>query len=97
MDITVQNHNINIKGNIKTIENYMTIKETVQELVDAGVDSLHFVIEDSLSMTSSVIGYLMKLIKIDGVHVSMAVGDERLISLFEELDLVKMFNVHKVY
>ncbi len=96
MEINVHDRQIEIKGNIKTLENYMTIKETVQALVDRGADSISFIIGDSLSMTSSVIGYLMKLVNVDGIHITMYVGDDRLIDLMEELSLVQIFGVKKL-
>ncbi|MGE4498509.1 MAG: hypothetical protein AB7E48_11585 [Deferribacterales bacterium] len=96
MEINVHDRQIEIKGNIKTLENYMTIKETVQALVDRGTDSISFIIADSLSMTSSVIGYLMKLVNVDRIHISMYIGDDRLIDLMEELSLIQVFGVKKL-
>ena len=96
MEITVQGNHITIDGNIKTPENYLTIKNTVQTIIDKGADSIVFSINNSLSMTSSVIGYLMKVVKVDKVHLSVYVGDERLMELMEELDLIDVFGVKRV-
>ncbi|GAB1535474.1 hypothetical protein ADMFC3_11050 [Geovibrio sp. ADMFC3] len=96
MEINVHDRQVEIKGNIKTLENYMTIKEVVQSMVDRGADSITFIIEDSLSMTSSVIGYLMKLVNVDRIHIHMYIGDDRLIDLMEELSLVQVFGVKKL-
>ena len=47
-------------------------------------------------MTSTVIGYLMKLVNIDKITISMIVGDQRLYQLLDELSLVKAFNVRLI-
>lgn len=96
MEIKIHDKQIDIKGNIKTVENYMTIKEEVQKIVDRGADHLTFIIHDSLSMTSSVIGYLMKLVKVDGIHIAMQIHDDRLIDMIEELSLTQIFGVRKL-
>jgi hypothetical protein len=44
-------------------------------------------------MTSTVIGFLMKLVNVDQVRVSLVVGDQRLFQLLEDLSLVQTFNV----
>lgn len=96
MEIKVHGSQVEIKGNIKTPENYMAIKEHVQRIVDKGTNDIQFIIEDSLSMTSSVIGYLMKLVNVDKVQINMQIRDKRLIELMEELDLVRLFGVKKI-
>jgi hypothetical protein len=96
MEIRSNGKHIDIKGNIKTVENYMTIKEEVQKIVDRGTDKLDFTIRDSLSMTSSVIGYLMKLVKVDGIHITMQIEDERLIDMLDELSLTHIFGVKRL-
>lgn len=91
----IDDSSVEIKGNIKSLDDYNEIKRVSQSLVSKGADSVNYEILDSFSMVSSVIGYFIKLINIDGVHVSMNVYDERLYALMDQLNLVHLFNVHK--
>ncbi|BCS55868.1 hypothetical protein [Geobacter sp. SVR] len=83
---------LTITGNIKSIEDSIQIKEAIGTLCNAGGRSLHLQIPDSFSMTSTVIGNLMKLVHHDKIQLSIAIGDQRLYELLDELNLVKAFN-----
>lgn len=85
-----------ITGNIKSVEDSIQIKTTINELLARGSRSIHLKIMDSLSMTSTMIGFLMKVVHQEKVHLLITVGDSRLYSLLEELSLVQQFNVHLV-
>lgn len=85
-----------ITGNIKSGEDSIQIKTTINELLARGSRSIHLKIMDSLSMTSTMIGFLMKVVHQEKVHLLITVGDSRLYSLLEELSLVQQFNVHLV-
>jgi|SRR5208283_1340760 len=87
---------ITVTGHIKSIEDYQEIKFAVRNLIDKGKDAVSIKIPDSLSMTSSVIGFLLKLIFVDKVKISMCVKDERLFSLLDVLNLITVFNVTKM-
>ena len=80
-----------ITGNIKSIEDSMEIKKTINTIVQDGAKNVLLRIQDSFAMTSTVIGYLMKLVNVDKVTVSLLVGDQRLYQLFEELDCARHF------
>jgi hypothetical protein len=82
-----------IVGNIKSIEDSMEIKTAITALQQKGAKSILLRIQDSFSMTSTVIGHLMKLVNLDKVTVSLVVGDQRLYELLDELSLVQPFNV----
>lgn len=86
---------IEIKGNIKSLDDYNEIKRHTQTMIAHGEHHIVLNVVDSLSMVSSVIGYLIKLINIDGIHVSVNVSDERLYKLLEQLSLLDLFNVHR--
>jgi len=83
-------------GNIKSIEDSSEIKNAINTLQKNGTKSIHLRIIDSFSMTSTVIGYLMKLVNLDKISVSLVVGDPRLYQLLEELSLVQSFNVRLI-
>ena len=84
---------LTITGNIKSIEDSIEIKEAINSLQKMGATKILIKIVDSFSMTSTVIGHLMKLVNLDNISVSLVVGDRRLYDLLDELGLVHIFNV----
>ena len=84
---------LTITGNIKSIEDSLEIKKALDAIQLRGNKTILIRIQDSFSMTSTVIGHLMKLVNLDKIAISMAVGDRRLYELLEELSLVQHFNV----
>jgi len=93
----IDSNTIEINGNIKSLEDYNEIKRLSQVMVSNGVTEITFNILDSLSMVSSVIGYLIKLINVDKVELHVNVWDDRLYNLLDQLNLVSLFNVQKKY
>ncbi|MGD0283139.1 MAG: hypothetical protein ABSB95_12345 [Dissulfurispiraceae bacterium] len=87
---------ISILGHIKSIEDYHDIKVSVRDLIGKGNNSITINVPESLSMTSSVIGFLLKLVYIDKVDIAMRVRDERLYDLLDILNLITAFNVTKM-
>lgn len=95
MEIRSAGNQVTIKGNIKSIRDYQQIKETIDSMIDFN-KHIVLTIEDSISITSSVIGYLNKLVLKDKVNLEIKVGDNQLMDLFEDLSLVSLFQVRKV-
>lgn len=89
------NSEFEIEGNIKTVDDYNTIKGAINGLSLKSGDALVLDVRDSISFPSSVIGFLMKLTKKDGIRVSVKLGDERLMELMRDLSLIELFNVKK--
>ena len=89
-------HELTIQGNIKTVDDYMEIREAATRLVSSGTRTLHFRIEDSFSMPSAVIGFLVKLVNRDKVQVSMDIRDQRLFELLQELSLTGLFKARYI-
>ena len=94
MDITTSGNSVTITGNIKTIGDYQTIKDTLEKLVGSS-NNITIIIKDSISITSSVIGYLTKLVQKDNVAIQIRVGDANLYELFDEINLVQLFRVSR--
>ena len=88
-----ENNDVVIAGNIKSVEDSIHIKDTINTLLAQGSRSIQLRILSSLSLTSTAIGFLMKIVQHDKVQVSVAVGDQRLYTLLEELCLLERFNV----
>ena len=95
MELKTDGMKLIIKDNIKSVEHFQQIKEALDSISSTHTSVL-LQIPDSLSMTSSVIGYLMKLIHKENIRISMEIGDDRLINLLADLGLDKEFNVRKV-
>lgn len=94
MDISTSGSVVTISGNIKSVGDFQSIKSTLDNVV-ASNSKITLVIEDSISITSSVIGYFNKLILKDGIKIDMKIGNEDLISLLDDLNLTSVFNVRK--
>ena len=94
MDISVSGNVIILKGNIKSIQDYQEIKATIDEMIKTRKSILLHIV-DSISIISSVIGYLNKIVLKDNIDLSITVGDEQLMELFEDLNLVSLFQVKK--
>jgi len=93
MHLTRRGSEITIEGNIKTISDFQAIKEMIDSLA---VEQLHIIVKDSISMTSSVIGYFTKLVLKDKVKLSLSIGNEELVGLLEELGVHELLHVRKL-
>ena len=95
MEIQRQGSEIVITGNIKNTSDYQSIKDNVNALVQSGAKSIIVKTPESFSMTSSVIGFFIKVIFQDKVSIHVYVKDDRLYSLLEDLNLSETFKVKK--
>ena len=94
MDISTTSNTVVITGNIKSVRDYQKIKESVDALIAAN-KSIVIEIKDSISITSSIIGYFTKLVQKEGIDMSIKVWDASLMELFDDLNLVTLFDVRK--
>lgn len=100
MEITVRatgsSVDINILGTIKTIVDGQNIKEAIRKAFDQnGKAALRLHVKDSFIITSSVIGFLIKSIKIDKMDLHIHVASAELYSMLEEMNLIDSMNVRK--
>ena len=96
MTITRDNSLLTIKGNIKSVSDYTEIQGHLQSAIANGSDSITIKVVDSISITSSVIGIFLKVIKKDGIALSVQVGNKHLYDLLNELNLLAVFNVRQI-
>jgi len=94
MEITNVGSKVTIQGNIKSVGDHQKIKNLLDS-VSQDSTSITIDLKDSISITSSVIGYLIKLIHKDNINISMKVGDIRLYDLLDDLNLISTFNAKK--
>lgn len=94
MEIRSSSGSVTITGNIKTIADFQIIKQTIDGVV-AAHKLITINIVDSLSITSSVIGYFNKLVLKDNVDLRLNIGNEELFNLLDDLNLVSTFKAHR--
>ena len=95
MDISTSSNTVTITGNIKSINDFQNIKATLDS-IKASNGSITVDLKDSISITSSVIGYFNKLVLKDKIKFNIRVGNSQLLELFDDLNLRQTFNVTKV-
>jgi len=96
MELRRSGYTLDITGNIKTMQDFESIKDEVNAILSTGVKEVKINIIDSISITSSVIGYLVKIVKLNDIRLIVNVKDEDLYELLSDLDLLSLFNVHKI-
>jgi hypothetical protein len=94
MEIKPKNDTIEIYGNIKSETHFHSIKMHVDDIV-ARYNRVRLELIDSISLTSSVIGYLTRIALKDGKRVELHVGDDNVIELLRDLGLIDVFSIQK--
>lgn len=95
MEIKTTGSKVTIKGNIKSISDYQNIKSAL-DTMKSSTKHITVVLEESISIISSVIGYLNKLVLKDNVDLEIIVHDDNLYDLFDDLGLIQLFKVKRV-
>lgn len=94
MDISSSSNVVTITGNIKSVSDFQSIKSTVDSIKDSN-NTVIIDIKDSISITSSVIGYLNKLVLKDSIDLNLKVANEHLMLLLEDLNLTTVFKAKR--
>ena len=84
---------LNIEGVIKSVSDSQSIKDAFNSC--GNIKSVSIEIIDSFSITSSVIGFLLKKKHGDGININIKVNDSRIYELFQSLNLIEVLNVKK--
>ncbi|MBC8236753.1 MAG: hypothetical protein H8E76_00850 [Helicobacteraceae bacterium] len=95
MELTTTSDTLSISGNIKSINDFQDIKNRLDSMKTT-TKNIVIIIKDSISVTSSVIGYFNKLILKDKITLRMKIGNAELIELLDDLHLIETFNVSKL-
>ena len=90
MEILIENNVVTINGNIKSIVDYQEIKLAIDTVIKEH-KSLTVRIPESISITSSIIGYLNKLILKEKINLNMIIGNGQLLDLLDDLNLQTLF------
>ena len=91
---TIGNH-VKINGNIKSIDHFQIILHQIESL-KSNYKELEIYILDSISLTSSVIGYFSKLVYSDKLKLKVLVSNTQLYDLLEDLDLLETLQVQRI-
>lgn len=94
MEISTSSNSVTIIGNIKSISDFQDIKNTF-DAVAASNSTILVNIKDSISITSSVIGYFNKLVVKDGISLQLKIGNAELLDLIDDLSLIKVLKATK--
>jgi hypothetical protein len=95
VDIQTSSNIVTISGNIKSINDFQDIKKTLDGL-SATHKEIVVNILDSISITSSIIGYLNKLVLKDGISLQLKIAAPQLMELIDDLNLTSTFKATKV-
>ena len=87
-------YQVNIDGTIKSVSDSQSIKDALSSCTDANL-AVHITITNSFSVTSSVIGFLLKKVQADRLKLEIKVTDERLYDLFKSINLADILSVSK--
>ncbi len=94
MELEVSSNTLIIKGNIKSINDFQNIKQRVDAMTVEN-KLININILDSLSITSSVIGYFNKLVLKDNIDIHMNIKNEQLLHLLDDLNLISTFKAKR--
>lgn len=86
---------MDVMGLIKGVTDSQRLKDAIESIQNKR-KYIEINIHESFAVNSTIVGYLRKKIKIDGLSISVRVKDERLYELFDELKLLDIFNVSRL-
>jgi len=95
MEISTSANTVTITGNIKSVGDFQSIKSTLDSL-KTHQNNITLELKDSISITSSVIGYFNKLVLKDKINLHLHVSNEQLMSLLNDLNLSSVLKARKV-
>lgn len=95
MEIKIHGNRAIIQGNMKSIEDFQKIKSAIDTLTTTNKE-ISIEIVDSLSITSSIIGYLNRLVLQDSITINLLAKSEQLLMLLDDLGLSQTFRAKRL-
>lgn len=86
------NRTLVIKGSIRSEFDYQEIKTQMSAMRAAGAQEFALKLIHSTTITSSVLGYWLKLVNHDHFKLSLEATDVKILHLLQELGLLEVFN-----
>jgi len=96
MECKAVGNQVKISGNIKSTSHFQTIFTEIESLLKNNIKELDIYILDSISLTSSVIGYFSKLVYSNNIDLKIFVSDPQLYELLEDLGLIDVLKVKQL-
>lgn len=95
MFLKTNGQTIYVEGNISRFEDYDAIKQEVENVRMETGDSFTLVFRDAQSLISALVGYLIKLKRVDNVDMTIIASNAKLYTMLDTLALVEILNVRK--
>jgi len=95
MKLEVTDSKLIVDGNIKTSADSKRLKDAIATFLH-NKNHLTIKVNNSLVITSEVLGYLIKLAKQDSINTTLKCGNPHLIELLENLNLKDSINIIKI-
>ena len=95
MKIKKEGNSVVLEGNVKTIGDFQAIKQLLDEMI-LDASTINIILLDSISITSSVIGYLTKLVHKDKININLSVENRELVALMDDLGLTDLLHVRSI-
>ena len=95
MELKNEKNIVSVKGNITCVNDFEEIKQSLEKIKEHH-QNIILKIYDSLVINSSLIGYLVKIVKQDGVNINLQAGNDILFELLDDLGLSKTFNLQRL-
>jgi len=96
MSITRDGNTINVEVSSVKFDDYDQIRTLATDVIKESEGSLEMVFKDTMTVNSALIGYLIKLTKVDNIKLSVKVGNVKLYEMLNTLSLVDVLNVSKL-
>ena len=95
MEISISSNVAIITGNIKSVSDFQNIKSSIDSLITTHKNII-IELQDSISITSSVIGYFNKLVLKDKIDLHLRISNDQLMALLDDLNLASVLKARKV-
>jgi len=96
MGIHREKNTITISEKTIRFEDYSVIKSEINNALSEDVRGLNIMFEETLTVNSSLISFLIKLYKQDNITINVSVSADSLYKMLENLHLKEMFNLRRI-
>ncbi|XOB64584.1 hypothetical protein ACMC5R_10845 [Deferribacteres bacterium DY0037] len=95
MEIRREHNSLIISGQVSKFDDYDTVKAAVEQLRMDTDGKLTLVFNDAQTIISALIGYFIKLRRVDDIKLTIIAKNHKLYAMMDNLALVDIFNVQK--
>lgn len=85
---------VTVNGTIKSIEDSLQFQMLIENACTQDcIKKITISIEESYTITSSIIGFLIRLIKQDNIEIFLVARHQELVNLLHKLNLDQLFHI----